>query len=61
VADLRDREIELASAIKAVAGGVSLESTQLKREVAQMRLLVESLALLALAKTPLSVVRAAKG
>jgi hypothetical protein len=61
VTDLRERETELARSINAVPGGVSLESTQLKREVAQMRLLVESLALPALAETPLVAVRAAKG
>jgi hypothetical protein len=60
VADLSEREAELARSINAVLGGVSLESTQLTREVAQMRLLVESLALLALAETPLSVVRVAR-
>jgi hypothetical protein len=60
VTDLREREAELARSINAVPCGVSLESTQLTREVAQMRLLVESLALLALAETPLSVVRVAR-
>jgi hypothetical protein len=60
VTDLREREAELARSINAVPGGVSLESTQLTREVAQMRLLVESLALLALAEAPLSVVHVAR-
>jgi hypothetical protein len=49
VRDLREREIELARSIAAAPGGVSLETTQLRREVAQMRLLTESLHRIALA------------
>jgi hypothetical protein len=49
VRDLREREIELARSIDATPGGVSLETTQLRREVAQMLLLTESLQRIALA------------
>lgn len=48
VRDLRERETELACLVDATAGGVSLETTQLRREVAQMRLLTESLQRIAL-------------
>jgi hypothetical protein len=49
VRDLHERETELARSIDATPGGVSVETTQLRREVAQMRLLTESLHRIALA------------
>jgi hypothetical protein len=48
VRDLHEREIELARSVDATPGGVSLETTQLRREVAQMCLLTESLHRIAL-------------
>lgn len=49
VRDLREREAELAQAIKASMGRACLETARLQREVAQMHLLTEALRHIALA------------
>jgi hypothetical protein len=61
VNDLCEREIELARSIEVAPGGLSLETTQLRREVAQMRLLTDSLHRIALAGVMPRAAMAASG